>query len=83
MSLKTLLKSCTLSGLMLATLAAACPGQVTLKHKFHEGSSQIVETTARIKQSLTINGMAVDTASDVRSAAKTSVGGATWKGSCA
>jgi hypothetical protein len=71
---KTLLKSFTLCGLMLGMLAAACPGQVTLKHKFREGSSQVIETTARIEQSLTINGMAIDTASDTRVTTRNSVG---------
>jgi hypothetical protein len=71
---KTLLMSFTLCGLMLGMLAAACPGQVTLKNKFHEGSSQVIETTARTEQSLTINGMAIDTASDTRATTKTSVG---------
>jgi hypothetical protein len=70
----TLPKALLLSVLALGAMAAACPGQVTLKHKFHEGSSQVLETTARIEQSLTIAGMAVETASDTRATTKISVG---------
>lgn len=70
----TLSKALLLSSLALGAMAAACQGQVTLKHKFHEGSSQVMETTGRIEQSLTINGMAIDTASDTRATTKITVG---------
>lgn len=49
-------------------------GQVTLKHKFHEGTSQLAETSARIEQKLTIAGMEIDTASNTRSTVKATTG---------
>jgi len=70
----SLSKAVVLASLALGVMASACQGQVTLKHKFHEGSSQVMETTARIEQSLNINGMAIDTASDTRATTKISVG---------
>ena len=49
-------------------------GQVTLKHKFHEGTTSTVETSGRIAQNLTIAGTEIDTASDTKSLAKATVG---------
>ncbi len=65
---------CLVIGLSGVVCARSCLGQVTLKHKFHEGTSSTVETSGRIAQNLTIAGTEIDTASDTKSLAKATVG---------
>jgi hypothetical protein len=55
-------------------LCTTCFGQVTLEHKFTEGSAFTVDSTEQVEQKLTINGTDIETGSNTRATVKGTVG---------
>ncbi|HEX3726570.1 MAG TPA: hypothetical protein VHV08_10025 [Pirellulales bacterium] len=70
---RKVLASLSIAAWVLGTCGISL-GQVTLEHKFAEGSTFTLEMVTKFEQKLTIAGMETDTNSDARAAVKTTVG---------